>query len=153
MGFLDFIFGKKVKRQDDFFGEMIFLENRKQSEKNYFDCHRPFAPISKDIQLCVSGDLTESLERQQVFFKKIEENYSLLCARFAPIAEQEIRNWQPNFQVLNFEKEFVPDYLTLPRCDQSPVVWEISFKWLQDFDHNFNFTLRDFQPHELMIDG
>lgn len=152
MGFLDFIFGKKIKRQDEFFGEMLFLENRKNPEKNFLECRRQFAPISKDIDIEVRGDLDIRLEQQQFFFNKIEEKYDLLASKFASFVEQKIQDWRLDFQIQDFKKEFEPFHLILHRCDFSPMVWEISFTTFHEKNLIFIIKMEDFEAVELLID-
>jgi hypothetical protein len=47
MGFLDFIFGRPTKLENEFFGTMLFLEDKKNSMKSYFECKRHFKPSDK----------------------------------------------------------------------------------------------------------
>jgi len=72
MGLLDFIFGKKVLIQDEFFGEMIFFKNKKNPQKSHFACSRQFAPINADIEIAIQGNISESIQNQKEFFKQIE---------------------------------------------------------------------------------
>ena len=46
MGIFDFIFGKTIKIEDEFFGKMVFSEFKKNPENNYFECRRHFKPTN-----------------------------------------------------------------------------------------------------------
>lgn len=154
MGFFDFLFKKDVVLQDAFFGAMLFHENRREPANNYFECARDFAPIGKQIELGVQGDVEGPSKAQKDFFNRIEAQYASLTLKFAPILEDVFRNWQPDFQIVDFKSEFEPVYLDLPRCTSHPVVWRIVFESSHDGNHHFSVTVHDFEPQpDVHIDG
>ncbi|MBI3219947.1 MAG: hypothetical protein HYZ44_10575 [Bacteroidetes bacterium] len=153
MGLLDFIFGKQTKIENEFFGTMLFLENKKDSLKSYFECRRHFSPSDKMIEIGVDGDVSGPTQKQINFFKSIEDNYSIIVKAISPLIENEFGNWKEGFKIDNFQKEFEPVYLRLPRCENKPIVWEIAFESDHDRDHTFTITMSDFDATEVLIDG
>jgi hypothetical protein len=132
MGFLDFIFGKKQKIENDFFGTMLFFEFKKEPHKNYFECSKHLKPAGKIIEIAIDGDRAGTVEKQIAFFKCIESHYPEICRTAAPLVEREYKNWKEDFRITDFQKQFEPVYITLPRCETAPVEWEISFETALD---------------------
>jgi hypothetical protein len=64
MGFLDFLFSKKRRVENDFFGTMLFFECKKEPYKNYFECKRYFKPAGKAIEMAINGDMSGAMEKQ-----------------------------------------------------------------------------------------
>ena len=153
MGFLDFIFGKSVKIKDEFFGEMRFMETKKNPSQNYFECKRNFQPIGKEIEVGIVGDLEGPSQKQKDFFRKIENNYHEYSKGIIPIIEAEVKNWTEEFAIKNFNEEFTPVYLWLPKCESTPIIWEIAFESGHDLDHTFTVTMNDDVAKEILIDG
>ncbi|MCE2996245.1 MAG: hypothetical protein ACK5RG_03480 [Cyclobacteriaceae bacterium] len=153
MGLLDFIFGKQTKIENEFFGTMLFFENKKDSLKSYFECRRHFSPSDKMIEIGIDGDVSGPTQKQIDFFKSIEDNYSIIVKAISPLIENEFGNWKEGFKLDNFQKEFEPVYLRLPRCENKPIVWEIAFESDHDRDHTFTITMSDFDAKEVLIDG
>ena len=153
MGLFDFIFGKTIELENDFFGTMLFLENKKQPQNNYFECRRHFAPTDSIIEIGIDGDITGPTQLQIEFFKSIENNYSEISKAITPLIEDEFGNWQEGFRINNFKKEFEAVYLQLPRCESKPVIWEIAFESDHDRNHTFTITMSDFEAKEILIDG
>ena len=153
MGFLDFLFRKPTKLENEFFGTMLFIENKKDAVKSYYECKRHFAPSNKTIEIGIKGDITGPTQKQIDFFKSIEDNYSKIAKSVTPLIEDEFGNWNEGFKVSDFLKEFEPVYLHLPRCEDKPIVWEIAFESEHDRNHTFTLTMSDFDAKEILIDG
>jgi hypothetical protein len=153
MGILDFIFGKPTKLENEFFGAMLFLENKKEALKSYFECRRHFIPSGKIIEIGIDGDVGGPTQKQIDFFKSIEDNYSIIVKVISPLIEDEFGNWKEGFKINDFQKEFEPVYLRLPRCENKPIVWEIAFESDHDRNHTFTLTMSDFDAKEILIDG
>lgn len=153
MGLLDFIFGKPTKLENEFFGTMLFLEGKKDTLKSYFECRRQFIPSDQIIEIGIDGDISGPTQKQIDFFKSIEENYSIIAKAISPLMEGEFGNWKEGFKVNDFQKEFEPVYLRLPRCENKPIVWEIAFESDHDRNHTFTITMSDFDAKEILIDG
>ncbi len=153
MGLLDFIFGKPTKIENEFFGTMLFLEDKKDTLKSYFECRRQFIPSNKIIEIGIDGDVSGPTQKQIDFFKSIEDNYSIIAKAISPLIEDEFGNWKEGFKINDFQKEFEPVYLRLPRCENKPIVWEIAFESNHDRNHTFTLTMSDFDAKEILIDG
>ena len=153
MGLLDFIFGKPTKIENDFFGTMLFLEDKKDTLKSYFECRRYFIPSDKIIEIGIDGDATGPTQKQIDFFKSVEDKYSEISKAITPLIEDEFGNWKEGFKINDFQKEFEPVYLRLPRCENKPIVWEIAFESDHDRNHTFTLTMFDFEAKEILIDG
>jgi hypothetical protein len=153
MGFLDFIFGKPTKLENEFFGTMLFLEDKKDTSKSYFECRRQFIPSGKIIEIGIDGDVSGTTQKQIDFFKSIEDNYSIITKAISPLVEDEFRNWKEGFKINDFYKEFETVYLRIPRCESNPIVWEIAFESNHDRNHTLTLTMSDFEAKEILIDG
>ena len=153
MGLLDFIFGKPVKLEHEFFGTMLFLEFKKDPHKNYFECRRHFKPTGKIIEIGIDADATGPTQRQIDFFKSIEDSYSEVARAVMPLIEDDFGKWKEGFKIANFQKEFEAVYLRIPRCETDPVVWEISFESEHDRNHVFSLTMSGFEAKKLLVDG
>jgi hypothetical protein len=153
MGLLDFIFGKPTKLENEFFGTMLFLEDKKDTLKSYYECRRQFIPSNKIIEIGIDGDISGPTQKQIDFFKNIEDNYSIIAKAISPLIEDEFGNWKEGFKINDFQKEFEPVYLRLPRCENKPIVWEIAFESDHDRNHTFTLTMSDFDAKEILIDG
>lgn len=153
MGIFDFIFGKTIKIDDQFFGKMIFSEFKKNPEENYFECSRHFKPTDEIIEIGIEGNVTGPTELQKEFFRKIESDYDKVISFVQPMIENEFQNWKENFKITDFRKEFKAVYLYLPRCENEPKVWKIAFETEHDLNHTITMTMSDFKAIEILIDG
>ncbi len=153
MGIFDFLFGKTIKIEDEFFGEMIFSEFKKNPQKNYFQCKRYFKPIDEIIEIGIEGNITGPTEIQKDFFKKIESNYKKITSSIKPLIEDQFQNWKEDFEIKDFKKEFKAVYLHLSRCEKSPKIWEIAFESEHDLNHTFTLIMNDLKATEILIDG
>lgn len=153
MGLLDFIFRKPTKLENEFFGTMLFLEDKKYALKSYYECRRHFIPSDKTIEIGIDGDVNGPTQKQIDFFKSIEDNYSIIAEAITPLIEDEFGNWKEGFKIDDFLKEFEPVYLQLPRCENKPIIWEIAFESDHDRNHTFTLTMSDFDAKEVLIDG
>lgn len=153
MGLLDFIFRKPTKFESDFFGTMLFIEDKKDKLKSYYECRRHFIPSNKTIEIGIDADVTGPTQRQIDFFKSIENNYLIITKAISPLIEDEYRNWNDGFKIRDFQKEFEPVYIRLPRGENKQIVWEIAFESDHDRNHTFTLTMSDFDAKEILIDG
>jgi len=153
MGFWNYLFGKRPKLSDAFFGEMTFIEVPNDPASSYFECERYFKPIDGLIELGVTGQLSGPMQRQKYFFTQLENDYQLIIAAVIPVIESEFQQWKPNFKLGNFEQEFKPVWLEIPTCDQRPVEWEIFFETVHDLNHHICVTMQDYRPLHVLMDG
>jgi len=153
MGFLDFLFKKSTRIEHEFFGIMLFQQNKKDPLKSYFECKRHFAPTGKIIEIGIDADVSGPTQKQVDFFKSIEDNYADIAKAVTPLIENELNNWKTGFKIGDFSNEFIAVYLQLPRCENSPVTWEIAFESNHDSNHTFNLTMSGLEAKEILIDG
>ena len=153
MGILDFIFGKTIKINDTFFGKMLFLDDKKNPENEYFECSRNFEPSNDIIDIGIEADVSGPTELRKDFFKKIESNYDEIISTIKPVIINEFKKWEDNFEITDFRNEFKAVYLFLPRCEKQPIVWKISFETILDLNHVVSLTMSDFNLKEILIDG
>jgi hypothetical protein len=153
MGLFDSLFGKTRKIDHDFFGQMIFTGGKVPNPSDYFECRRHFKPSNNVIEIGIDGDISGPTEKQINFFKSIEDNYSNITKAITPLIEDEFGNWKEGFKISDFNKEFEPVYLRLPRCEFNPIIWEIAFESDHDSNHTFTLTMNDFDAKEILIDG
>ena len=153
MGLLDLIFGKSIKINHSFFGQMLFLDDKKNPLKSYFECRRHFTPSGNLIDIIIDGAETGPTQIQTDFFKKIEDKYPEIVTSITPMIEDEFRNWNEGFRIVDFNQEFEPVHLQIPRCETQPVVWEIAFNSDHDRNHTFTLTMHDLEAKQILIDG
>jgi hypothetical protein len=153
MGIFDFIFGKTINVEDEFFVKMLFVENKKDPSKSYFECRRYFDPTGKIIEIMIDGETVGPSQKQINFFKSIEGNYQAITTAISPLIEEEFGNWKEDFKIKDFQQEFEAVSLQLPRCEDKPILWEIAFESYHDRNHTFTITMSDFDPREILIDG
>lgn len=153
MGFLNFIFRKPTKIENEFFGTLLYLENKQEAFKNYFECRRHFKPSDQIIEIGIDGEVTGPTQKQIDFFKSIEDNYSTITKAISPLIEDEFGNWKEGFKINDFQKEFEPVYLHIPSCESKPTIWEIAFESYHDRNHTFTLTMSNFEAKEILIDG
>ena len=152
MGIFDFLFGKKHRIDDDFFGSMIQM-TFKDNSKNYYECNISFQPITTEIELGIEGNENGPIQIQKDFFSSIEKNYDKITASITPIIEDEFKNWKEDFKIIDFKKEFKPVYMFLPSCANKSVTWEIAFESDHDLNHQFTVTMNDLLALKVSIDG
>jgi len=153
MGIFDFLFGKNIIIDNEFFGEMTFLENKKEPLKSYFECRRHFKPTDNIIEIGIKGNETGPTKLQKDFFRKIESDYDKIISSIRPLIENEFRNWKEDFKITDFRKEFKAVYLFLPRCENEPIFWEITFETEHDLNHILTIKMCDSKANEILIDG
>jgi hypothetical protein len=152
MGLLDFIFGKTQSIEDEFFGKLLFLES-KDKTRSYFEGRRHFEPINQKIELAIHADISGPTEEQKKFFRLVEKDYSKVIDNIKPLITDEFRNWKPDFVIHQFEEEFTPVYITIPRDTQKEASWELAFETIHDLNHTITITLKNFEAIEILIDG
>ena len=153
MGIFDFLFGKNIIIDNEFFGEMTFLENKKEPLKSYFECRRHFKPTNNSIEIGIEVNETGPTKLQKDFFRKIESDYDKIISSIRPLVENEFQNWKEDFKIIDFRKEFKAVYLFLPRCKNEPIPWEITFETEHDLNHVITITMCDLKATEILIDG
>lgn len=154
MGLLDKLFRKKPVVDDPFFGPMTFCESKKDPQQwNYFEARRHFAPAGGEIDIILYGDLPGAIEAQVALFRSIEENYSLVCRVVEPAIVAEVRQWDDDFAIDDFGRQFTPVGLSIPRLASADDEWEIDFESPLDENHVFTAFMVGFEVKRIMVDG
>ncbi len=153
MSLFNFFSSKNTKIDHSFFGQMLFCNNKKDPNKSYFECKRFFKPSNNIIEIGITANIDGPTENQIDFFEKIETNYNEITRSIIPLIENEFRNWKEGFKIENFEIEFEPVYISIPKCDITPIMWEIVFESDHDRNHTFTRTMQDDTAIEILIDG
>lgn len=153
MGFLDFLFGKTIRIEHNFFGTMTFRKNKKEPIRSLLSGSCPFSPSGKEIDFILDADETGPTQLQVDFFKSIENSFAAISESIVPLIEDEFRNWKDDFAIEDFSKEFQPVFIQLPRCETLPVIWEIAFESEHDLNHQFTVTMKDLTAESILIDG
>lgn len=152
MGLLSFIFGKPPVVVDDFFGEMKFIEWKKDPSKNYFECNRHFAPSGKNIELSVDADMPGPTQTQKDFFGAVEKRYDELIAGMTPLIEQNFQGWDMAFVIRDFRSELDPVYMGLPRCDKEPIAWHIGLVLITNRNFHITIKFEGFEVKSIEVD-
>lgn len=142
----EFIFGKIIKVQNDFFGEMT-------DAGDYYECRKVFKPTGKVIEIGLEKKGQEPDKKQKMFFTWIEDNYDLLIKKVSPTIEEQIRKWIPNYRIQDFRKEFMLEYLYIPKCDEEIFDWQISFYADNELQHWCSLDMKGLDVKHLLIDG
>ncbi len=124
---VEFIFGKTVKIQDPFFGEML-------DTGDYYECRRLFGPTNSIVEIGLEKKEITPDDKQIKFFKWIENNYDFLINIIQPEIEKIVKNWDDNFEIHNFKKEISLEYLYIPNCDETTFEWNIFFMRIMTYN-------------------
>ena len=153
MKLLDFLYNKKRKSGNDFFGKMTLIEFEKEKNNSYFECRRHFKPTNTIIEIRINGDELGVTEKQIEFFKQVEDNYLAICKSVTPLVKRLFDGLKIEIKIVEFEKEFQATRLYLPVCDTVPVVWEISFETrLETKKYQFTVLMKEFEAKEIGMD-
>ncbi len=151
MGFFN-LFKKPPTIQDDFFGKLTFIDF-KDSSKDYFEGRGKFLPTDSQIEYLIDGDISGPTKEQRDFYKKVEDSYDEIITKITPLIEEEFRNWQEDFVIKDFKKEFVPVGMKIPRLPAEGIAWDISFNTIHDANHQITVDFKNFEPDSILIDG
>src|SRR6185436_13080470 len=110
------LFKKPTLIQDDFFGQLRFMDF-KDSSKNYFEGKGLFKPTNNETEYLIQGDLEGPTEAQKEFYIKLQNNFEQYVQKMKPLIEDEFRNWKEDFQINDFNNEFNLVCINIPRLD------------------------------------
>ena len=125
----EFLFGKTIIIKNPFFGEMT-------DAGDYYECRRFFKPMGKVVEIGLAKKEKEPDKKQINFFNWIEENYDVIIQKISTPLEKQITKWIPNYKIQNFKKEFILEYLFIPKCETELVEWQISFYAENELQHH-----------------
>jgi hypothetical protein len=146
------LFKKPLIVQDDFFGQLRFMDS-KDSSKDYFEGKGFFSPTNNDTEYLIQSDKTGPTSAQKEFYKKLQSDFDLYVTKIKPLIETEFRNWKDEFQIKDFGKEFSLVCMTIPRLDSSPLIWDMSFTTIHDKNHHVTIDFIDYTPNGVLVDG
>lgn len=142
----EFLFGKIILVQDSFFGEMADVGS-------YYECRKSFKPTGKIVEIGLEKKDLKPDEKQINFFKWIEDNYDFIIQKIGPSIEAKVAEWIPNYQIQNFKKEFILEYLYIPKCDKEIFDWQISFYADNELQHWCSLDMKGMEVKDILIDG
>jgi hypothetical protein len=146
------LFKKPTTIQDDFFGPLRLI-SFKDNSKNYFEGKRFFTATNGDTEVLIDADNEGPTEQKNKFYNDLQNNFDQYTHKIKPLIEDEFRNWKEDFQIKDFNKEFKLVCLNIPRLDQTPLKWEMSFTTIHDANHHITVSFENDQPVAVLIDG
>jgi hypothetical protein len=146
------LFKKPVIVEDDFFGKLLFVES-KDSSKNYFEGKGNFSPTNTNIEYVIIADKEGPTESQRQFYRNLQAEFSFYIDKIKPLIENEFRNWQEDFRIVDFNKEFRLVFITIPRIDKEPLKWDMAFTTIHDLSHHITIDFIEKNPVSILIDG
>ncbi|NOS93682.1 MAG: hypothetical protein HOP30_17325 [Cyclobacteriaceae bacterium] len=150
MGLFD-LFKKPPTIQDPFFGTLRWM-GFKDASKKYFECSGMFAPTKETIGYIIEADASGPTTAQREFYQFIQANYDVLIEKAIPLIEKEYRQDMEEFKISNFKKEFKVSSLTIPRLENTPLDWDMSFESVGDEKHFFLIDFKDFEPIQVHVE-
>ncbi len=156
MEFWNFFSSKRPKVNDNFFGEMLFMEVKNCPADSYLECWCHFEPANEEIELGISGNLSGPTQVQKNFFRQVEKDYALLIQKLISIIETTYQKEQFEFKAKDFGREFKLTYLFIPTCVEKPIKWEIAFESVPGLvSYNYPYTLTiemaDYEPQHVSV--
>ncbi|MGZ9675404.1 hypothetical protein [Flavobacterium sp. GNP001] len=150
MGIFD-IFKKKPKFVDDLFGELSYSKFS-DSKKNFYDGTAKFN--SKEVGITIDADENGPTESQKDFFNKLQSKYaSLKVDILIPYLNKELEDWNNENQIVDFDKEFTIDGISLSRIMGNSVNWSLTL-YSTKINHYVTIEFIDFEPqHGITVDG
>jgi hypothetical protein len=150
MGLLD-LFKKKPKFVDELFGELRYIK-LKDPSKNYYE-----GEITFDSQQCgilLDGDENGPTKEQKQFFSKLSEKFpSLKNDVIVPFLNGELKDWIENSPIVDFDKEFELDSITLPVINEKQVIWSLTL-YSTSIEHYITIEFTEWQPNfGVSVDG
>ncbi|WP_281637134.1 hypothetical protein [Flavobacterium marginilacus] len=150
MGIFD-IFKKKPKFVDDIFGELNYTTFSDNS-KNFYDGTVKFD--LKEIGVTIDADENGPTKKQKEFYTKLRNNYSAIKVDIIiPHLKDELEDWEEENQIIDFDKEFIIDGISLTRITDKPVHWSLTL-YSTKIGHYVTIEFIDQAPQKrILIDG
>ena len=149
MGFFD-IFKKQLIHYDDTFGELRYFDLK---SKGYFEGKGYFAPTNVQTEYIIESDKSGPTNEQKHFYTDLQLHFNDYIQKIKPLIESKFSSWRKDFKIIDFNKEFTIIFLTIPNLNLTPVEWDISFKYVNDENHNTTIYFLDKEPTEISVDG
>lgn len=146
------IFKKPTILHDEFFGALRFVDS-KHSSKSYFSGKGYFSPTDSETQYIIEATKDGPTETQKQFYRDLQTNFSQHIEKIKPLVEDEFRNWEEDFSIKDFNKEFTLVCITIPRFDKQPLIWDMAFTTIHDDDHQIVIDFVGDEANGILIDG
>ena len=170
MGGLALIYwsGNKDKKDEliinhDVFGELCYYEDEKNPEKSHFagqikfknyKCYnRDNLRIDDNMNLELYVDISGPTLAEVGFFNEIDSRYMEISKSILKVFYKDIRGHGDfDYKVIDFQEEFRPWGIVLPKCENRPVKWQLGFSLEYDGgEHIWFFMMDEFEAKELFI--
>ncbi len=150
MGLYD-IFKKKPKFVDELFGELGYTTFSDKA-KNFYDGTVTFDKQQVGINLDV--DENGPTKAQKEFFTKLRDNYTVIKKDvIVPYLKKELEDWLAENPIVDFDKEFTIDGISLPIITDKPVEWSLTL-YSVTINHYVTIEFIDLNPQEgVIVDG
>lgn len=135
---------------DPFFGELRFYEAK---TGNFFSGSRAFAPTGGAIDLLIEAEEEGPGEEQRAFFREVEQRYAELKEAAGPLLEDLFGDAIDGFAIRDFDAEFTPVHLRIPRPEPLPRQWELTFTSTHDDRHQFTVLFSEWKATNVQVDG
>lgn len=154
MNLIEFFFGKpeNIIITDEYFGNLNFYRSKKKSDLGRFEGEVFLKPLNKNIEIGIDGVITGITEEQRKLYQEIEKNYEQIIAIIAPELITEFSKWLPNFQIIDFNTEFILTYVSIPNTQKNKYL-ELCYETIHDKEHTVTITLKNFEVVQILIDG
>jgi hypothetical protein len=146
------LFKKRPVIHDEDFGEMRFYNSKKEADQ-YFEADGRFKPTDTNVEYLIPAPATGPSAEQRSFLRQLTGNYTGLIEKMKPLIREEFRDWKENFSIVDFNKEFTPEAITIPDFRVGSIAWDICFTTTHDKNHWVIVNFIDFEPQSVLIDG
>ncbi|CAH0336016.1 hypothetical protein FVB9288_01688 [Flavobacterium sp. CECT 9288] len=150
MGIFD-IFKKKPKFVDGLFGELNYTKFS-DTTKNFYDGDVKFD--SQKVGINIDADENGPTESQKEFYTKLLSNYaSIKVDVIIPYLKKELEDWEEENQIIDFDKEFTIDGISLSSITDNSVHWSLTL-YSTKINHYVTIEFIDLEPQEgIIVDG
>jgi len=150
MGIFD-IFKKKPKFVDDLFGQLNYTKFS-DTTKNFYDGDVKFD--SQKVGINIDADENGPTKSQKEFYTKLQSEYSSIkVGVIIPYLKKELEHWEEENQIIDFDKEFTIDGISLSRITDNSIEWSLTL-YSSKINHYVTIEFIDLNPQEgIIVDG
>jgi hypothetical protein len=150
MGIFD-IFKKKQNLVDDIFGKLRYSTFSDKS-KNFYDGTVMFD--RKEIGITIDADENGPTKTQKQFYSKLLNDYSVMKIEIIiPHLKNELKDWDVENEIIDFDKEFAIDGISLTRITDKSVCWSLTL-YSTKISHYLTIEFINQEPQKgIMVDG
>jgi hypothetical protein len=65
-----------------------------------------FPLTGSDTDVLIQAEPSGPTDSQRTFYQNFQTNFDAYAAKMKPLIEDEFRNWQPEFEIKDFRREF-----------------------------------------------